>query len=189
MTWLRTLRHTALWVLLIISVLLVVWHALLMFGVYRDNSAIQNLISGHDVDVSQVISGKPELRLARAYYLKQKHRYDEALATLSLILEQGDNHFKAKTRYNIGNIYLEQAVEKAEAMAINEAMPLAGLAKQAYRQALAYDSQFWDAKYNLEVAMRLLPEMDRVNLQDDEPPKTQQSQLWTTVPGFPRGLP
>jgi mxaK protein len=50
------------------------------------------------------------------------------------------------------------------------------------------NSGFWDAKYNLEVAMRLLPEMNRVNIGDDEP-ENKKSKLWTTVPGFPRGLP
>ena len=74
-------------------------------------------------------------------------------------------------------------------MQINEATSLASLAKQAYRQALALDSQHWDAKYNLEVAMRLLPEMDRITLQDDEPAPQEKVKLWATVPGFPRGLP
>jgi len=103
-------------------------------------------------------------------------------------MDKGDRNFQAKARYNLGNLYLEQAIQQAKAMNINEALPLAGLAKQAYRQALALDSGNWDAKYNLEVAMRLLPEMDRVDMPDDEP-TNQKSQLWTTVPGFPRGLP
>lgn len=185
----RAIRHTAIWGFLFISLLAVIFQSMSLFSLYRNNQLIEDLITGRDVDVSAVISGKPELRLARAYYLKQKHRYDEALATLSLIMDQGDDRFKSSVFYNLGNIYLEQAVAKVETMAMNEALPLAGLAKQAYRKALALDSRSWDAKYNLEVAMRLLPEMDRVNLQDDEPTNNQQSQLWTTVPGFPRGLP
>ncbi len=80
-------------------------------------------------------------------------------------------------------------MELAESMQINEATALASLAKQAYRQALALDSQYWDAKYNLEVAMRLLPEMDRITMQDDEPAPQEKVKLWATVPGFPRGLP
>ena len=103
-------------------------------------------------------------------------------------MDKGDQKFQAKARYNLGNLYLEQAMQQVKAMNINEALPLAGLAKQAYRQSLALDSGNWDAKYNLEVAMRLLPEMDRVDMPDDEP-KNQKSQLWTTVPGFPSGLP
>ena len=155
---------------------------------HRDNDLIRQLTFGRDVVINQVISGKPELRLARAYFFKQKHRYDEALSTLSLIMNKDDLKFQAKAHYNLGNLYLEQVVQQVKAMNMNEALPLAGLAKQAYRQALALDSGDWDAKYNLEVAMRLLPEMDKVDIPDDEP-KNQKSQLWTTVPGFPRGLP
>jgi mxaK protein len=36
--------------------------------------------------------------------------------------------------------------------------------------------------------MRLLPEMDRIDMKDDES-NAPPPQLWTTIPGFPRGLP
>ncbi|MDO9141273.1 MAG: MxaK protein [Methylobacter sp.] len=184
----RTIRHITLWAALAAGLAAFVYSAGALYGIHRDNDLIRQLISGKDVAVNNVISGKPELRLARAFYFKRKHRYDEALSTLSLIMDKGDRNFQAKVRYNLGNLYLEQAIQQALAMNINEAMPLLGLAKQAYRQSLALNSGDWDAKYNLEVAMRLLPEMDRVDMPDDEPTK-QKSQLWTTVPGFPRGLP
>lgn len=184
----RTIRHMTLWAALVLSLMAVLYNASLLYGIHQNNDLIRQLISGKDVAVNKVISSEPELRLARAFYFKQKHRYEEALSTLSLIMDKGDRNFQAKARYNLGNLYLEQAIQQAKAMNINEALPLAGLAKQAYRQSLALDSGDWDAKYNLEVAMRLLPEIDRVDMPDDEP-KNQKSQLWTTVPGFPRGLP
>lgn len=188
LTMLRTIKHISLWITLATSLAACIYCAGALYGIHQDNDLIRRLTSGKDVSVNKVISGDPELRLARAYYLKQKHSYDEALSILSLIMDKGDQKFQAKARYNLGNLYLEQAVQQAKAMNINEAMPLAGLAKQAYRQSLALDSGNWDAKYNLEVAMRLLPEMDRGDMPDDTP-VNQQSQLWTTVPGFPRGLP
>ncbi|NOT84294.1 MAG: MxaK protein [Methylococcaceae bacterium] len=184
----RTARHFLLWALLGLSLLLAIWQALALLNIRHENSLILDLLAGTDVALNDVNSGAPELRLARAAYLKKLQRYDEALTTLGTILEQGDNAFRAKVRYNIGNIYLEQAMAEVEATHTSAAMPLVGLAKQAYRQALTLDSTFWDAKYNLEVAMRLLPEMDRLNLEDEQP-NAQKSQLWTTVPGFPRGLP
>jgi len=184
----RTIRHITLWTALAAGLAAFIYCTGALYGIHRDNDLIRQLSSGKDVAVNNVISGKPELRLARAFYFKRKHRYDEALSTLSLIMDKGDRNFQAKVRYNLGNLYLEQAVQQALAMNINEALPLLGLAKQAYRQSLALNSGDWDAKYNLEVAMRLLPEMDRVDMPDDEPTQ-QKSQLWTTVPGFPRGLP
>ena len=185
----RTARHISLWAVLAFSLAAFVYSAALVYGIHQDNNLIRQLISGKDVVINKVISGEPELRLARAFYFKQKHRYEEALSTLSLIIDKGDKKFQAKARYNLGNLYLEQAMLQVKAMNMNEALPLAGLAKQAYRQALALDSSNWDAKYNLEVAMRLLPEMDRLNMPDDDGPINQKSPLWTTVPGFPRGLP
>jgi mxaK protein len=184
----RRLKHISLWSTLTVSLAGVLYSAGALYDIHHDNDLIRQLISGKDVAVNKVIGGEPELRLARAFYFKQKHRYDEALSTLSLIMDKGDRNFQAKARYNLGNLYLEQAVQQVKAMNMNEALPLAGLAKQAYRQSLALASGDWDAKYNLEVAMRLLPEMDRVDMPDDEP-KNQKAQLWTTVPGFPRGLP
>jgi mxaK protein len=184
----RTIRHMTLWAALAASLMAFVYSTATLYGIHQDNDLIRQLLSGKDVAVNKVVSGEPELRFARAFYFKQKHRYDEALSTLSLIMDKGDRKFQARARYNLGNLYLEQAEQQVEATHINEALPLLGLAKQAYRQSLALDSGNWDAKYNLEVAMRLLPEMDRVDMPDDEP-TNQKSQLWTTVPGFPRGLP
>lgn len=184
----RRLRHISLWSALALSLSGALYSAAMLYGIHQDNELIRQLTSGKDVAVNKVIGGEPELRLARAFYFKQKHRYDEALSTLSLVMDKGDPKFQAKARYNLGNLYLEQAIQQVKDTHINEALPLLGLAKQSYRQSLALDSGNWDAKYNLEVAMRLLPEMDRVDLPDDEP-TNRKSQLWTTVPGFPRGLP
>ncbi len=184
----RRLRHMSLWTALAVSLSGALYSAAMLYGIHQDNELIRQLTSGKDVAVNKVIGGEPELRLARAFYFKQKHRYDEALSTLSLVMDKGDQKFQAKARYNLGNLYLEQAIQQVKSTHINEALPLLGLAKQAYRQSLALDSGNWDAKYNLEVAMRLLPEMDRIDMPDDEP-INRKSQLWTTVPGFPRGLP
>ena len=186
---LRTLRHISLWGALCLSLMVVAHQTISLLSLHVENQLISTLLAGKAVDVNAVHEGTPELRLARAYFLKQHKRYDEALTVLGQIMEKGDKSFQAKVRYNLGNIYLEQAMLDVEAMRMNTAMPLVGLAKQAYRQALTLDSGFWDAKYNFGVAMRLLPEMDRLNLEEEDTSNTQKSQLWTTVPGFPRGLP
>lgn len=182
-------RLIALWLIFLASTSLMLIQIVDLYRTKSENNWIQILNSGHDVSVDKIINASPEVRLARAMYYAHQHRYDDALATLSLIMDKGDDKLKSLIRYNLGNVYLQQAIEEIEKQNINSAQPLVALAKQAYRQALTLDSHFWDAKYNLEVAMRLLPEMDRVNLQDDEEAKAPPPQLWTTIPGFPRGLP
>ncbi|MDD5275626.1 MAG: MxaK protein [Methylovulum sp.] len=182
------MKAIALWGLLLLGSAAMLMQGWTLYGIRLSNRSITALATGKDVPLDKIVNAAPEVRLARAMALKKQQRYDEALATLNLILDAPDPALQAKIRYNLGNIYLHLAVVKTEAMAVNEAMPLVALAKQAYRQALALDSQFWDAKYNLEVAMRLLPEMDKIS-SEEESPVNQKSQLWTTVPGFPRGLP
>jgi len=185
----RTAAHYSYWGILIIALLGILQSLYANYQISHSNAIITQYNQGKDVAFSLSKNDWPELHLAYASYLKRKHRYDEAQATLSQIINQGNNRIRTISRYNLGNTYLSQAIELAESMQINEATALAALAKQAYRQALALDSQYWDAKYNLEVAMRLLPEMDRITMQDDEPAPQEKVKLWATMPGFPRGLP
>ena len=185
----RAVKHQLIWGCLLASIGVTLAQLSEVYAVYRQNAWMQELLAGHDIAVEQLLNAAPEVRLARAVYLRQKKRYSEALDTLSLIVGQGNPAFRAQCRYNLGNVYLDQAVQEIESQRINQAIPLLSLAKQAYRQALSLDSGFWDAKFNLELAMRLLPEFERISsgLPDDQ--QAQPAQLWTTLPGFPRGLP
>jgi mxaK protein len=185
----RALKHRLIWALLLASMSLGLFQCWSLYRVYRENLWMVELSEGHDIAIDKLVTAAPEVRLARAVYLRQKQRYDEALDTLSLIVGRGDRRLQSQSRYNLGNVYLNQAMAEVEAGRINQALPLLTLAKQAYRQALTLDSGFWDAKYNLELAMRLLPEFDRISPTEPDDDAAKPSQLWTTVPGFPRGLP
>lgn len=185
----RALKHRMIWALLLGSMLLSAFQLWNLYRIHRENQWMADLNEGHDLAIDKLVTAAPEVRLARAVYLRQKQRYSEALDTLSLIVGQGDSRLQSQSRYNLGNVYLAQAMAEVEAGRINQALPLLTLAKHAYRQALALDSGFWDAKYNLEVAMSLLPEFDRISPGEPDNDAAKPSQLWTTVPGFPRGLP
>lgn len=185
----RALKHHLIWAMLAVSLILAVLQCWGIYRIHRENVLLNELAQGHDIEVEKLVTGEPQLRLARAIYLHQKHRYNEALDTLSLIVKQGDTRLQSQSRYNLGNVYLSQALSEVEAGHLNQALPMLSLAKQAYRQALTLDSQLWDAKYNLELAMSLLPELDRISVQQSDNDASQPSPLWTTVPGFPRGLP
>ncbi|MCI0655040.1 MAG: tetratricopeptide repeat protein [Methylococcaceae bacterium] len=152
------------------------------------NDTLRSLLAGRDISPDSIVHAPPEVRLARALYLHKKHRYEDALATIDIILDEGDPRFRAKVHYNLGNIYLSQAMEMVENFDIAQAVPLVELAKDSYRQALRIDSGYWDAKYNLEAAMRLVPEIERLDM-DRKDEKARKDAPWTTVPGFPRGLP
>lgn len=185
----KTIHHYSYWILLLIALIGVLQSSYAIYRMNQTNRLISQLNQGKNIDPEQLQQAPPELQLARASYLKNKQRYREAQASYSQIINQGSQQLQSISRYNLGNTYLVQALTLAEGQQINEATALAGLAKQAYRQALALNSSYWDAKYNLEVAMRLLPEMDRITTDHDDPVSQEKAKLWATVPGFPRGLP
>lgn len=184
----RMLKHRLLWAMLLAGLLLTAVQLAGLYRIHRENRWLATLADGHDVAVETLATAAPQVRLARAVYLHDRQRYDKALDTLSLLIDLPDHRLQVQSRYNLGNVYLNRAMAEIDAGRVDQAIPLLNLAKQAYRRALTLDSRFWDAKYNLELAMSLLPEFDRVVRQDDDD-NTQPAQLWTSVPGFPRGLP
>jgi mxaK protein len=164
------------------------WLELRRAGLADDQ--IRTLLSGRDISPNELATAPPEVRLARAVYLAARERRDEALDGYGYLADRGDARFRVKVLFDLGNLHLRRALEHVEQGEINRALPLVELAKDAYRRALRLDPAHWDSKYNLEVAMRLLPEMDRVQNDDGEPQeKEADEELWSTVPGFPRGLP
>jgi mxaK protein len=67
-------------------------------------------------------------------------------------------------RFNSANLLLRQAgalgagLQTGQAGQAGQALPLIELAKEQYRELLRRDPGFWDARYNLERAQRLLPD-------------------------------
>lgn len=64
-------------------------------------------------------------------------------------------------RFNSANLLLRQASAMrsgTDAAKARQALPLAELAKEQYRELLRRDPGFWAARYNLERAQRLLPD-------------------------------
>lgn len=176
------------WALLVLCSTAIVIETFHLWQNHQSNTLITRIQQGNISSAETIASDNPAIQLAYASYLKKHKRFDEALLELGKVVESQSKSFSQISRYNLANLYLTQAIEATEEMKFDQAIALTELAKNAYRHVLANNSQFWDAKYNLEVAMRLLPEMDRINLQDEQvPPK--KSKPWTTIPGFPRGLP
>lgn len=152
----------------------------------RSNALIDALQSNPGAEVPDGAS--PAVLLAKAQALVRSGHSEEALDFFARADRPGTPDLRHQVRYALGNLYLAQAIEKIEAAQAQQAVPLIQLAKDFYREALRLDSGFWDAKYNLELAMRLLPDLERMDLSRDDTRK-QAEPLWTEVPGFPKGLP
>jgi mxaK protein len=158
-------------------------------GTWRDariNRGLAALAAGRDVAV--VPEDPPRLIEARASWLLARDQIEEAEALGPLIAAAGDPRAEAIYHYNRGNARLRRAFERIETRALDAAVPEVTLAKAAYRAALAREPGFFDAKVNLDLAMRLVRDLPREEQEGEEaeaPPKA----LWTDLPGVPGGAP
>lgn len=119
----------------------------------------------------------PEARLARAVALARLD-YDGALAAYKSIIQSNREDLHRIALYDLGNLNLRQAVQYGLADEA-QSLPLTELAKQSYRDLLRRDPADWDARYNLERALRLAPEEDADASEDTAPPDPRQHERST----------
>lgn len=127
-----------------------------------------------------------EIRFAQAYAQAADGNDDAALVRFRDL--QGDSLLGQAARYNTANILLRQAVKLRAGAQPGQAIPLIELAKETYREVLHHDPSYWDARYNLERAQRLLPEPDDTEEPPAETPSNAERAA-TTMRGVSVGLP
>lgn len=128
-----------------------------------------------------------EARFAHALALSRAGGYEAALAAHKALLQAERGPLRPAAFYNLGNLHLRQALRNGPERAL-EALPLVELAKQGYRDALRLDPGDWDARYNLERALWLAPEIDAQAGEDQEPPVGRELTI-TTAPAMRGDLP
>ncbi len=111
-------------------------------------------------------------------------RHQDALALYTAAA--ADPRIATAALYNSGNVHLREALALAERNALAQTPAPIELAKRQFREALRSDPTYWPAKYNLERALRLSPEVE-----DDAamPAPLQSERAVTTMRGFTLGLP
>lgn len=134
---------------------------------------------------------RAEVVFAQAYALAAKGDEQRALTFYRQVAASATEDIGEAALYNSGNLYLRQTLalraggaEGAE----TQAMPLLELAKQSYRDLLRRNPAHWDAKYNLERALRLAPETGDADATALPPPPARERAV-TTMRGFTLGLP
>jgi len=153
----------------------------------HDNALIRSLAQGHDLATSA--SDPLPLLYARLHFLLLRDRLDEAQPLLNQILRDGAARQSSVALYAMANARLRVAFAQLEKGRIDPAIPLVRLAKEGYRRALGLDPAFWDAKYNLDIAMRLVRDFPQIEESGEELPPEAAKKLWTELPGLPKGLP
>jgi mxaK protein len=119
----------------------------------------------------------PEARVARAVALS-KLDYDGALAAYKAIIQSNREDLRRIALYDLGNLHLRQAIRDGLADEA-QSLPLTELAKQSYRDLLRRNPYDWDARYNLERALRLAPEEDEDPGEDTAPPDPREHERST----------
>ena len=83
---------------------------------------------------------------------------------------------------------MRQALRLRDGSQAGQAIALIELAKENYREVLRRDPAYWDARYNLERAQRLLPDPEEIDPTSGEEAKRAERAA-TTMRGYTPGLP
>lgn len=141
------------WALLLVIAVSAIW---LLGSGYQlwQQAQINDFIA--DPAAHETIPDDPRAHFAKAQQLATEEENDLALEQLTLVLGYAGNPLMADAYFNRGNINLRQALTMTNSDA--RLIPLIELAKQDYRSALSLAPTMWDARYNLEVALRVVSE-------------------------------
>jgi len=184
---LRTLMPALLWAGLAIGLVAVTASAALLAQRLHDNRLIAALAEGRDVEIDENASAA--LTFARVHALLVRDRLDDARAPTERLALGDARRFAFAALYDKGNAHLRRALEIVDAHRYDDTIAQVNLAKEHYLRALRIDPGDWDAKLNLDVAMRLVRDFRDGEAEGDEEPPEQPDRLWTDLPGLPRGGP
>jgi mxaK protein len=151
------------------------------------NAEIGALHGGRDISVAN--DAAPELLLARLEFLAKRGEVDKARMLVDPLDRPGSEALSAKGRYVLGNALLRRAFELIESGDLDSAGSFVNLSKREYRRALQLTPSYWDAKFNFDVAARLIRDYPSFELQNGDELQAEPKKLWTDVPGIPKGLP
>jgi len=132
-------------------------------------------------------SSLPEAQFARAATLARTGKTDAALKAYKAIAQGDRPDLREAALYNLGNLHVREAERTGEDDP-TQSLPLIELAKQSYRDVLRAQPADWDARYNLERALQLAPEIDDTQLEEQETQDAEEH-VSSTVQGARMDLP
>lgn len=180
-------RGPLVWLLALIACLASATALVDLWQTRNANEAIRSLTANKEVQVDSK-SAPSQVILARINELIFHDRLEDAQTLLSSAETRIDPHTRALALYNIANERTRKGAEFVRKGDLDHAAALINVAKSEYRLALKLFPNDWNAKFNLDVAMRIVRDLPQAeNLPDDE--QETPKKLWTDLPGVPKGLP
>ena len=159
-----------------ISVL--VFCVLFAYNAYRMYDAIQFNSSVRDGTFDKPVGDDSIHGLfVKGYVHQQRGEFEQALKTYAKIEGSEPARFGNAVKYNMANLYLQKASAAEQSGDHDLVIPLVELAKQIYRELLRENSNDWQAKYNLERALQLLPDIDQQETSEDVMPERSPKAL------------
>lgn len=150
----------------------------------RDNA--QAMAGGVTNLPPERVMESPQLRFAKAQELASAEDFDGALALYRTLFS--DPLLGVGARYNQANLLMRQGLRNREGAEVGQAIALVELAKQGYRAVLRIEPLHWDARYNLERALRLQPDPEEDTAAIGGP-RNDAERAPITLRGIPQGLP
>lgn len=175
------------WIALIISLSAGGFAAIDLFARSAANRTIAELADGRDASVSS--DAPPAVLFARAHFLLSRDRIDEAQPFVGDLQAAAPPRLQAAALYTMANARMRLALTLVESAQLDKAIPQLHLAREHYRKALRLDPALWDARYNLDVVMRMARDFPEIELDGDSETPAAPKRLLTDLPGLPKGLP
>ena len=143
------------WLLVIVAVVAVVAVGQAGLSLWQTGK-VNSFINDPSASETEQVPEHLNAQFAQAYSDIEQGKSDQALERLTAVLETDDPSLEAAAYFNRGNIQLR----KAQALPSDDSarIALVGLAKQDYRMALLLKPLLWDARFNLELALLMVPE-------------------------------
>ncbi|MGF1645266.1 MAG: hypothetical protein ACFCUJ_16630 [Thiotrichales bacterium] len=119
--------------------------------------AFNHALAQRDYAVAAAFAS-PEALFVRAW-LVHETEFDAAITAYSALEPSPDSRLHTAARFNLATLYLQRGQRARQLGDDATALPLIELAKHLYRELLRGDPTHWHAKFNLEQALKLAPEL------------------------------
>lgn len=131
-------------------------------------------VGGATLEARGNVDDAAEVRLARAVFLSKVGDYVGAQRLYDgLVTADNDKAIQTVALFDLGNMYLREAT-RSDAPRSIQSLPMLEQAKERYRSVLRLTPDDWDARYNLERALWLAPE---VRADSNEPDIKKQTNV------------